>query len=48
MPPDITFPLEQFTILIKVANVKEAGVLPIAVTFKLKLREASAFEVNST
>ena len=48
MPPVITFPLEQLTILIVDGIVNVAGVLPIAVTTTLKVSVASEFEVNLT
>ena len=41
-------PLEQFTILIVDGMVSIAGVIPIAVTTKLKERVASVSEVNLT
>ena len=48
MPPEIIFPLEQSTIFIVDGIVSVAGVFPIAVTTKSKLRVASVFEVNLT
>ena len=48
LPPEITFPLEQLTILIIDGMVSIAGVIPIAVTTKLKERVASVSEVNLT
>lgn len=48
MPPEIIFPLEQSTIVIIVGILKVDGVLPIAVTTKLKVNTASAFEGNIT
>ena len=38
MPPEIMFPLEQLTILIDVGRFMVAGVFPIAVTTKVKLK----------
>ena len=48
MPPEITFPLEQSTILIVDEMISFAGVFPIAVTTKLNDRSASALDVNLT
>ena len=48
LPPEITFPLEQSTILITDGMLKVAGVFPIAVTTKLKERVASTFDMNLT
>lgn len=44
----ITFPIAQSTILMIDGIVFVAGVLPIAVTTKLKVRVASALEINLT
>lgn len=41
MPPEIMFPFEQSTIFIVVGKLLVDGVLPIAVTTKLKLNVAS-------
>ena len=41
-------PFEQSTILIVDGMVNVAGVFPIAVIFKLKVRDASALDVNLT
>lgn len=41
------FPLEQSTILITVGKVRVAGLLPIAVTIRLKDKVASLFVTNS-
>ena len=41
-------PFEQSTIFISDGIVNVAGVFPIAVTTKLKARNASAFDVNLT